>query len=224
MNKHIIIPTRFEEKAESLKQYFESAGWEVHFVVGAKNIFEAYTRGLETAGVKAKDKVILCHDDIEILCTPEIFNKLLDKELDDPRTGFVGVAGSSYINEQINWYACSRQNDAGGGMVYHGDSVFTMEPSVYGRKRKAVILDGLFLATTGKVLYSINLKRPKVFVSNWHHYDASYCLQAHGKKYVNVISPIPIRHASGGNYDETYQRDIPVVAGLFDRLLPAIVH
>ena len=224
MNRHVIIPTTDASKAENLKEYFVEAGWDVHFVENAANIFDAHRKGLEDAGVLANDKVILCHDDIEILSAPKVFNTLIDNHLDDSQTGFIGVAGSAYVNHQINWFQCSKQNDSGGGIVFHGDSVLRMAPSFYGHRENVVVLDGLFLATTGKVLYGINMNKPKSFVSSWHHYDFSYCIQAHSKRLKNKTVPISILHRSPGSYNQSYFDDIPNVASVFDRYLPAVVN
>ena len=54
--------------------------------------------------------------------------------------------------------------------------------SFYGNQTQAIQVDGVFMATTGKVLKNIELRKPKVFEGDWHWYDAYYCLQAHSER------------------------------------------
>ena len=76
MRKLAFIPTR-EAKDRPIKTYLEKAGWEVHYTV-KDSIFEAYSSAIKEHNVMAKDRVIMCHDDIEILLDRDIFNKLID--------------------------------------------------------------------------------------------------------------------------------------------------
>jgi len=97
-----------------------------------------------------------------------------------------------------------------------------MSPTWFGPQDRAVLMDGGFLATTGKVANSISFKKPSVIKSNWHMYDAFMTFQTYRKKLRNVIAPIILRHASGGDYaSEHYSRDSKMFMALFDRELPA---
>lgn len=231
MNRYAIIPTResitdCEDKTTTvgkLNEFLTGAGWEVHFVRNAKSILGAFREGVEQLCVLAKDYVIFCHDDIEILNNAEYFNKIIDIRLEDTTTGFTGVAGTSILDTRINWFACSQHYNSGGGMVYHGNSYETMRISPYGNETNVVTLDGLFLATTGKILHSISLRSPSSWKSKWHHYDTFLTLQCHIKNKVNRIAPLCIRHASGGDYNDAYLDDISRVASTFANHLPAQV-
>ena len=232
MNRYVIIPTResmtdCEDKTTTvgkLNAFLTGAGWKVHFVRNSESMLAALRSGVEECGVLAKDYVIFCHDDIEILNNSEYFNGIIDAKLQDPHTGFAGVAGTAVVTEAINWYACSKQHNCGGGAVYHGKDYETMFLTFFGTAKDVVTLDGCFLATTGKTLHSISLRAPKAWKSAWHHYDTFLTLQCFIKKKVNKIFPISIRHASGGDYNALYQEDIPRVAASFANHLPAIVN
>tara|TARA_R110002110_G_scaffold409296_2_gene631479 strand:- start:2508 stop:3221 length:714 start_codon:yes stop_codon:yes gene_type:complete len=231
MNRYVIIPTResmtdCEDKTTTvgkLNAFLTDAGWKVHFVRNAKSMLGAFREGVEQLCVLAKDYVIFCHDDIEILNNIECFNKIIDIQLEDPTTGFTGVAGSAIVTDLINWFACAKQYKSGGGMIYHGDSYETMGISPFGHEINVVTLDGVFLATTGKILHSISLRSPSSWKSKWHHYDTFLTLQCHIKNKVNRVAPLCLRHASGGDYNDAYRDDIPRVATTFAKHLPAQV-
>ena len=230
MGKYVIVATRKPAKERedasttvgALKKFFEGAGWVVLFKENASSIFEVYSEGVKELDVRARDQVVLCHDDIEIMASADQFNKMMDEVLSST-TGFAGVAGSAVIDHLINWFQCSMQykeHNVGGGVVYHGIDTATMIPSFYGQRQLAVSLDGLFLATTGRVLHTIQLKMPQALTSPWDHYDAFYCIQAHIKGFENKIIPLAIRHESGGRYPPVYQENVPVMARLFEKNLP----
>jgi len=207
-----------------LNAFLTGAGWEVHFIKHAESMLAALRSGVEECGVLAEDYVIFCHDDIEILNNIEYFNGILNSKLSDPTTGFTGIAGTAVLTSIINWFACSQQHNSGGGVVYHGKDYETMYITPFGGARNVVTLDGCFLATKGSTLHSISLRAPASWKSAWHHYDTFLTLQCFIKKKVNKISPISIRHASGGDYNALYQEDIPRVAASFANHLPAIVN
>jgi hypothetical protein len=231
MRRYAIIATRYPKEVRgdgtttvgALYGFLTRAGWEVNFVEGADSMFDVYDSTVKRIGLTAEDQVILCHDDIELLVTEEIFNEILDNYLTNPRTGFVGVAGCAHISrEHVSWFETSQHFEgAGGGVVYHGKSVVEMQPSFYGPAPIAVCMDGQFLATTGKVLNTINLKMPPNFVGRWDWYDAIYTFQAYKKKLTNVIAPILLRHESGGRYPKEWYLDKPKFLELFDDHIPA---
>ena len=204
-----------------LNEFLTDAGWEVFFVRNAKSMLGALRDGLTDCKVNPKDYVIFCHDDIEILNNTKYFNSIVDAKLSDPTTGFIGCAGTALVTEDINWFACSRKHNCGGGMVYHGKDYKTMFATPYGGAKNVVTLDGVFLAATGKVFAGVRLTAPKSWVSNWHHYDTMLTLQAHVQKKINRIAPLSIRHESGGDYSADYYSDIPRVAKSFAKYLPA---
>ena len=230
MRRYAIIPTRLtpEEytdnttEAGKLKEYFEEAGWSVHFMENEESIFKAYENGVAECNVQEEDFVILCHDDIEVLLQQNLFNELLEHLLPMDQIGFVGVAGSAHIEkENPHWFHSARRQGSGGGLIFHGKSITNMMASVYGTAQETVILDGVFLATTGKVLNQISLKKPSTFVSNWHWYDALLTFQAHRKGFLNVVAPLLLRHQSGGSYDADFKTDTKNFAQLFSKELPA---
>jgi len=231
MRRYAIIATRYPKEVRTdgtttvgnLYCFLTRAGWEVKFVENADSMFEVYDTTVKTLDLKAEDQVILCHDDIEVINSVEMFNRILSAHLEKSDTGFVGVAGSAVITHEAAWFKCAQKYQSGCGVVYHGKDVETMYPSGYGPHTKAVVMDGVFLASTGRVLNTINLKMPKDFVGKWDWYDAIYTFQAYKKKLNNIVAPIILRHESGGRYPKEWHEDLPKFVDLFSDHIPAVV-
>lgn len=233
MNRHVIIATRHTEEecqdesitVGALNKYLTDAGWSVHFMRNCTSIFEAYSKGVKKLEVQDDDKVILCHDDIEVLFPANAFNAILDKELAKPSCGILGVAGSPCLAKKGNWVGSARQMKMPtGGFIWHGADYQTMRFDYFGNAMQAVAVDGLFMATTGKVLNRIELRKPKAFKGGWHWYDAFYCIQSHLKGFKNYVIQLPMRHGSTGNYNQLFYEDMENFATLFKQYLPIIIR
>jgi len=233
MNRYAIIATRHteEECADSstdvgkLNQYLEDAGWTVKFMRNCKSIFQAYSNAVAEIDPEDDDKLILCHDDIEVLFNKETFNTVIDDWLAREKCGIVGVAGSPILVKKGNWVSSARKtNRECGGLIWHGPSMTECRMDYFGKENQAIQVDGVFMVTTGKVLKKIELRKPKTFQGSWHWYDAYYCLQAHLKGYNNYIMRLPLRHGSTGNYDQLFYTDMENFANLFKKYLPVVVR
>jgi hypothetical protein len=201
MRKLAFIPTR-EKRDTAIASYLERAGWEVHLLVGYESIFEAYNSALSDHKVMAKDHVIMCHDDIEVLVDVDTFNSVIEESLTE-HTGFLGIAGPKRLNKTGCWWhglgkEYPHPESFLRGMVLHGENLTTSKPTYYGGYGQVEVVDGLFMAATGATLNSIKTKKPKEFVSDWDYYDMYYSYQAHklGKK--NKVVPILVLHHSLG--------------------------
>lgn len=201
MRKLAFIPTR-EAVERPIKTYLEKAGWVVHYLI-KDSIFDAYSSALKEHKVMAKDKVIMCHDDIEILTDADVFNTIIDKELTKD-TGFLGVAGCRELNKTACWWhGLGREfphpHSFLRGHIFHGSSIGDMTPTYYGGFGDAQVLDGVFLVATGATLHNITTTMPKTFVSKWDFYDILFTYQAHLKGRKNKVVPISLLHNSLGN-------------------------
>ena len=96
-------------------------------------------------------------------------------------------------------------------------------PTYFGNYGKAVVMDGVFLCTTGKVLNTIQLKKPKDFPGPWDFYDVFYTFQAHIKGLHNKVIPITIRHESEGFPRPQWEFNRQAFVNLFGKYLPAVV-
>lgn len=176
---------------------FSSFGVTSEVLEDENSIFEAYEKGFNVIKKKAKqeDIVILCHDDIEIMSNEDKFKEYL-KLAQDPNVGFVGVAGIETLHPTCVWWNTDYlKAGLGRGRVWHHDE---KDAIVYGPYGEAVVMDGLFLATTVNKLDLINLKKPKSFKGNWDFYDLLYCHRMNKLGKINVVAPIEIRHHSSG--------------------------
>tara|TARA_R100001082_G_C4364784_1_gene161311 strand:- start:774 stop:1493 length:720 start_codon:yes stop_codon:yes gene_type:complete len=201
MRKLAFIPTR-EEKDRPIKVFLEKSGWEVHYLIGEKSIFDAYYKALKDHKVMAKDLVIMCHDDIEVLMQPDQFNSVIDSYM-DKTTGFLGVAGPQRLNKTgCWWHGLGREfphpESFLRGCVWHGESLKECYPTYYGGYGEVEVVDGLFMVAQGSTLNSINVKKPKEFSSDWDYYDMYYSYQAKKKGKLNKVVPIMILHNSPG--------------------------
>ena len=230
MKKIAVVPTRAGEEEWSnpettigkLGNFLKSAGWSPIFVSNAESIFAAHKKGI--GDVQDEDFVILCHDDIEILLDEQRFNEVVDYHLQNEKVGFIGVAGSSKVGTEIGWYQCATKYGSGKGSAYHGKSVAEMFLSYFGPTGPVVVLDGLFLAATGKTINSIKIAKPAHIKCTWDWYDFFYCIQAHMRGKENRAVALPIRHESGGRYTELFFSDIPRWKKLLAKHLPLVVR
>ena len=227
MRKFVLIPTRDDKGSlNPLRSFFEDAGYEVHFLIGESSIFSAYQNTIDKLKVKAKDTVIMCHDDIEILTKPSAFNSILDKALNSPNVGFVGVAGTKILKPSAIWWDGVGTHDHFAGTVFHGKNIEDMFITPYGNPGPVVVADGLFLAAKGSTLNSIQLKKPKSFPGDWDFYDIFYTYQAHRKGLVNMVAPIQILHESVGELAgrDSWHDNKKAFLATFSQELPAVVH
>lgn len=197
-----IICTRDEKGSatrSNLLEFYNSCGVKTKLMIGASSIFEAYTNAIEIIKPIDSDYLIFCHDDIEILSNKPSFLSILDHYLRNPKVGFIGPAGTTYLDRECVWW--NQQHWARGkhkGLVYHGTDITKAQPTYYGPYSKVIVLDGLFLACSGKLIKTINTQKPKEFKGNWDFYDLYYTTQAYMNGYNNYSVPIPILHNSSG--------------------------
>lgn len=229
MRKFALIPTRGNPTSESstayhLKGYLDKAGYEVHWLIGESSIFTAISNKCLELNLKPDDIVIMCHDDIEIFMDSTRFDKLLQENLDS-NTGFLGVAGTPSFGggeRPCVWWS-ELPFGKMKGIVWHGQSLTDCYPTYFGNYGKVVVMDGVFLCTTGKVLNTIQLKKPKDFQGEWDFYDIFYTFQAYTKGLHNKVIPITIRHESEGFPRPDWEFNRQAFVRLFGKYLPAVV-
>jgi hypothetical protein len=168
-------------------------------LIGEKSIFEAYKYAFDTFKTGPNDVFILCHDDIEVLSSHSLFNRIIGKSAFEPNRGFTGVAGTTKLTPPSVWWNQEIWK-AGGhrGYVFHG-SKEQMQSTWYGAPGQVLVMDGLFLAARAEVLEKVNLAKPKEFTGDWDFYDLHYTMTAHKMGFKNYVEPIMIRHESFGN-------------------------
>lgn len=184
---------------ELLKSYIDSVpGFHLAIYYDAESYYQGHTENLKGFPINDSDIVVLCHDDVEILSDPYILRKYLSLCL-LPNTGFVGVAGSTRFDRDINgmWWAARNSNETR-GFVFQGPSKEVMTPNYFGPCGQVAVLDGCFIATQYGKLNDIGLSKPNSITSNWDMYDIILTLKSHYIGYNNYATPILIRHESPG--------------------------
>jgi hypothetical protein len=212
----------YKPTAVHLFNYLTDAGIKVKSLIGKNSIFSAYKEGLEKVNPKDDDIIILCHDDIEIMCPPSTLFLHLNKCQSLPECGFIGVAGTRNFDLPCVWWNWDKKYDHSGG-VYHG-TMLNRYWTNFGPYGEVVVLDGVFLACTGKTLRSIKLEQPEAFSGNWDFYDIYYTFQTHinGKK--NYTVPITIRHESPGTPRESWDSNRREFIKMYNEQLPKKVE
>jgi len=199
---YAFICTRSKELNETTKRlssYLSRANINTKFLVNQKSIFEGYSKAFKKFDIQDNDIVIMCHDDIEILTDPEVFKDIIVNTCLKVETGFVGVAGTTFLSKDAVWW--NQDNWRQGrhrGHVYHGKEIMTADSTFYGPPGQVICMDGLFLAASGKVLREVGLSKPEYFEGEWDFYDIHYTVTAHKKKYKNMIVPVSVLHNSKG--------------------------
>lgn len=182
---------------KDLLVYLASCGVRSKVLVGQKSIFEAYSFALTDEQIRDDETVILCHDDIFIKSEPKDFLNQLSK-LDDPKTGFIGVAGTTELGLNAVWW--DKDVWAQGkhrGEVWHGE-VHDCFRTTFGPVGQVVVLDGLFLAAKAITLRNIGLKKPDYFEGDWDFYDLHYTSKALELGLENHVVNIEVIHNSKG--------------------------
>ena len=216
--KKAVIPVASAaDKDEDLAGYLRHAGFEVDYRVGENSLFAAYYNG--TRDIADDDQVLLCHNDIAMLSDRRLLSFVCDRIVSHANVGFVGVAGTNYLNRTGIWWS---ERDRLLGSVFHGPDVASARCDCFGPTFGcAVVLDGLFLGAKGRVLKQIDLQKPPAFFADWHYEDIYYTFQAHRLGFANLVVPLQVLHRSVGQLDEAWEKSRRAFVGEFERWLPA---
>jgi len=184
---------------EKYLSYLVLCGIEVKLLVNQKSIFSGYEKAYNRVNPKSNDIIILSHDDIDIKMPSPLFTKTLISNI-QATTGFVGVAGTTYLGEDVVWWDHQRwQQGLHRGSVHHVDKdKLDTHTTYYGSNGQVVVLDGLFLAAKAKIIKEIGLTKPNYLKGDWDFYDIHYTLSAHILGYQNKTIPISLVHYSRG--------------------------
>lgn len=163
-----------------------------------ESIYKGHLNNLNALDPKVNDIVVLCHDDINILSDYENLKTYLSL-CSKPNVGFVGVAGSTRFDKDIEgaWWR-ARETKETRGFVFQGQDPETMVPNYFGPSGQVVVLDGCFLAIKYETLKKIGLDKPSYLSSDWDFYDIHLTLKAHLEGYNNFTVPLLLSHESPG--------------------------
>ncbi|GEC95936.1 hypothetical protein ZRA01_20090 [Zoogloea ramigera] len=178
-----------------------TAPYEIVRISDAKSLSEGYTRGIARARY---DNVVLCHDDIDLMCGNALAD-ILHAALHE--FDVVGVAGARVLKSAF-WMNGGPTNTA--GLVIHGpagkpDAAFSVNyyDSSEAPRVEVQALDGVFIAAKKQVFDSVHFDAE--CFDGFHLYDIDFSYRCHLRGLrVGVSKDLLLVHSSVGNFDETW--------------------
>jgi hypothetical protein len=169
-----------------------------------QNIFYKYTGGILALlqnNCNDNDIVIFCHEDVKIL--DPFFNQKIEEVLNTQRDiGVLGVTGSTELNEEGGWWANKPEKLRGyiiqGKDNYNVDDGYYLLKGARGYFNDLCVVDGLFLATTGRILKEGVGFDLQTYPDGNDFYDIDFCLTVLEKGYKVACADIAIFHKSQG--------------------------
>jgi hypothetical protein len=203
MKIYSVICTRSKDNItdvfRNLLKFYGSCDITSYVVCGASSIFRSYAKTVKNLDLKDDDVVIFCHDDLEIHEKPEKFVEKITLETKKPGRAFVGLAGTTFLGPEAIWWDQNLWKQGfHRGKVTHLDRFKQPFLTDYGPEGEVVVLDGLFLASTGKFLNQFNLEKPAYFQADWDFYDLHYTSTAYLKGHSNFAMRLDVIHHSRG--------------------------
>jgi len=196
MNIYAFVCTRSDKPGKSFNKLVKNfVEWGIHVKIlrDKDSIYEAYSEAYGSLKYGSNDIIIMCHDDIEILCNKEHFLNCL-AETSKPEVGFIGVAGTTKLSQNAVWWENINTGQCRGSVIHSDD----LHPTFYGPTGGVDVMDGLFLAANANTLGQIDLLKPEYFDGGWDFYDIMYCHRMHEINRKNVVVPVLLRHHSRG--------------------------
>lgn len=223
--------SRSNKKPKSLDKlvsYYKEANIPYYISFDASGMFQGYQEAFQRAKSEHQldndDIVILCHDDINILMSPQDLKDTLRKYLHKSRmVGFIGPAGTTALGKDCMWWHPERRAQGfHRGFVFQGDSLESMTPNYFGPYGKeVVVLDGCFLACTVYALNDVKLTKPDYLSGDWDFYDIHYTYSAYRMGKINYAAPIIIRHESNGEMRQEWHENNKCFLRKWNQELPA---
>jgi len=206
---------------------FKNAGITPKVIVDSSSIFDGYTRAIKaTPEITNESIVIFCHDDIRFRDETDMLLPILVSTLIEG-TGFVGVAGTTFLDFECIWWKQQYwRKGLHRGQVWHQHDPIPKEVRTdYGPPGRVAVLDGLFLAISGRALKQIKTEQPETFEGPWDFYDLYYTAQAHEAGLVNIVVDLPIFHESAGELAgrESWHKNRAAFQALYMNRLPFTV-
>jgi hypothetical protein len=203
-------PDLLQALAASLRLGAGSIPWELIAVDGTA--FDLF-RGYNHAARQAKGDILaFVHEDVQFLGNPLTLAKPIEC-LNDPRTGFVGIAGSMLLEATGQWWGGRLSHDEAfencRGMVIHpsiheGGLQVNAWPEKCGLFGRVLVVDGAWMMCHRQTFDRLEGFDEKTF-TGFHFYDTDISLRASLAGLTNYVLPIPLLHLSPGQRDEKWE-------------------
>jgi hypothetical protein len=207
--------TRFASISSVISQRLDSTAYEIIRIPDARSMADGYTRG--TAQSRG-DRLIFCHDDIEILNSD--FAQRLDENF--KRFDLIGVAGASrvvsgrWVGAGPPWIfgqVAGRAARGGITVAQYGVPMATV-PGIK-------VMDGLFLASRREVAERVGFDAQTF--DGFHLYDLDFTFASYLAGYrLAVATDIHLYHHSMGSYDQEWQKYVTRFEQKYSRYLDSL--
>jgi len=203
------------------------ADWQMTAVDGAQHdIFTGYNAG---AASSSGEILVFLHHDVALMANAVALQRPLSM-LADSGTGFIGVAGAIRLNAAGTWWGDVPQAQVMAGcrgLVGCPDRTNPLNPfgmnflawpgpAAFGR---VLVVDGVFLMCHRRTFDGLKGFDSQTF-QGFHFYDVEMTFRAHLAGLRNYVAPIPMYHASTGNYDAKWEATRQVFVGKYAGKLP----
>jgi hypothetical protein len=182
-----------------LERQLAGAPWELIHVADARALTEGYRRGIERS---RGELLVLCHDDIELLCTDPYPRLVAHLE----RFDLIGAAGTRALSGAAWVWGGLPAND---GWVAHPRPDGAWLACVYGPNGPPVpgaqALDGAFLAARRSLFERVRFD--ETTFDGFHFYDLDLSYRAHRAGLdVGIAQDLWLVHHSSGRFGADYAR------------------
>jgi glycosyltransferase involved in cell wall biosynthesis len=177
----------------------------------------AYNQGIQKA---QGDIFVFVHEDVFFMeCG---WGAVVESKFRDESLGLLGVAGSQYLpSSPPKWFAPGMPFTRG-RVVHELDNGTKYFMTMYSRDKgdaEVVVADGLFLAIKADLFE--NLRFDGKTFDGFHFYDLDICMQVRKTHRLVVTWDIMVKHLSGGQYDESWERYAKRFTNKYPTDLPA---
>ena len=219
----IVVCSQHKALAEALKKnILETAGVPVEFIIIDNNennygIAAAYNKGAAEA---TGELICFVHEDIQF--KTKNWGSVVQKALEDKKTGLFGVAGAYYYPlPPVGWF---HSHELEVNVVQHYKFETRPVQEIHLSKFPGqqlvdvAVLDGLFLATRKEVMEKH--KFDEALLKGYHGYDADISLQIGQSYAIKTTKEILIEHFSEGRQDAAWYNAMRKIAGKWSDRLP----
>lgn len=194
---------RFEKLTASLARSFGNHAYEVVRIDNARSMCQGYNEGLKRS---RGNRLIFCHDDIEIL-SDDFVSRI---ESNFAQFDVFGLVGTTRLTEG-SWSSAGPPDVHGAVVQPHRTEANQYVLHVFSNIRKPVAnaqaLDGMLIAARRETAQDLGWDEENI--SGFHLYDVDFSFRAHlaGLK-VGIATDLLVYHASQGTRDETWRKAV----------------
>lgn len=223
----IIIASVNEELLAKVSENIKNTIGVDHEVIAIDNglskmgLCELYNRGAKQARY---DLLCFMHEDIEI--KTENWGKIVVKIFNEQQLGLLGVAGSTYKSTTPSgWFPPAEFGTKSWRINIEQDSKYVDRPKQFDyynphheQLSEVTCVDGVWFCTT-KII-ALKSKFDEELLKGYHGYDIDFSLNVGQDHKILVTYAILLYHASEGNFDSKWLREMIKVQHKWDYLLP----